>query len=780
MSNNSKRRGMHPLITFMLGFLLALIIFVGAIAGIVMYVINYKLDDIEANKEVDSDGNTIYKFINADPDNGGAETVMDLITKLIELTSDEKLTLAKMELLLPVTSIISDGLGGAFEEYLGVEVNDMRDVVLTELGDYLQDKMMDVRPAKLLSSIGGTVDDNPIIDIVLNGKEADYVENGEEKYPVYYDIYNLVDGEYVRDIGDNKSYENEVFAFNGEWEPLLSQNGESYRLYYFHYRSANYITVRGEDGKFSFMTDYNYSNCVSELSHLTGNYYYGANGELVEVSPITLGSFADGSAFDALYDIRIIDLLEEDSANEELTQKILGGMTLGELMDGSVDFKEIMNGLEVISVMDVNPDNNIMMYLAYGVKGVFDDGRGNYACEYTLEDGTTVRCEIVTEEGEKGLVVTDVYYNGENGEQIKVPPTLVGEIGDRLENITYELALSDLIKINEPDDTNNNSIMYFLAYSVTDVVKADGEDYSYKGIYHLENGDSVPCYLVARGGEIVSVYYYEEGEMKSVKRTVIAQTSSQISRLKSTLKISDMVTIAKDNRLLKAVADSTIDGLPDAINNISVNEIYADSIYSPKADGEEGAKPYLAVSESEIVQATEYNPDYIYYTLSGGKYVLASTTGKLLSEEEYNGFEKQLYTAGEGKILFDKSYVYYVEIDGKTVLADEGFGRGKVNTFAEGVYYTYGCPNALWKILLCTDDGEGNRNEIVYSVNNMTQMIKNVTANTHTTSMFELNEAGIIKMEYSDLIKPVDANGTRVGDLTLSQVLSLFLTMLGS
>ena len=64
---DTSRRGMSPVLAFILGVLFAFIVLAGAIAGGVYFALTYKLDNIAANK--DEDGNYIY--IIAYPDIGG-------------------------------------------------------------------------------------------------------------------------------------------------------------------------------------------------------------------------------------------------------------------------------------------------------------------------------------------------------------------------------------------------------------------------------------------------------------------------------------------------------------------------------------------------------------------------------------------------------------------------------------------------------------------------------------------------------------------------------------
>ena len=96
---------MNPVLAFFLGFLFALILIGGTVGIAVAVALNYKLDKISANK--DSEGNYIY--INADSENGGASTVLDLVKKITSLSKNYKnVTLGEAEELLPVIGKLTD------------------------------------------------------------------------------------------------------------------------------------------------------------------------------------------------------------------------------------------------------------------------------------------------------------------------------------------------------------------------------------------------------------------------------------------------------------------------------------------------------------------------------------------------------------------------------------------------------------------------------------------------------------------------------------------------
>ena len=140
-NNNTRRRGFSPLLAFFLGLLFGIIILIGAVAGAVIFALNYKLDNIAQNK--DEEGNYIY--VNADPESGGVSNVLELVKKVTELAGDSSsLTLGQVEQLLPVTNKLTDGLYNALEQYIEVDREEVKAVRFSALGDYFKDKVMEV------------------------------------------------------------------------------------------------------------------------------------------------------------------------------------------------------------------------------------------------------------------------------------------------------------------------------------------------------------------------------------------------------------------------------------------------------------------------------------------------------------------------------------------------------------------------------------------------------------------------------------------------------------
>jgi hypothetical protein len=125
--------------------------------------------------------------------------------------------------------------------------------------------------------------------------------------------------------------------------------------------------------------------------------------------------------------------------------------------------------------------------------------------------------------------------------------------------------------------------------------------------------------------------------------------------------------------------------------------------------------------------------------------------------------------------------VYYTYVDGEAKI----FGNVTESEFVDDTYYTYGSPSAVWKLLLYTTaDGENVSKESVISVNDITKLVNNVTANIKKTTMRELVEAKIVDMSESDLeLKLPYTDKTTyeieysqpIGDMTLSELINFIL-----
>ena len=165
---NSNRRGMNPVLAFFLGFLLAIVLIGGTIGIAVAVVLNYKIDKISANK--DSEGN--YIFINADADNGGASTVLDLVKKISALSKDYKnLTLGEAKELMPVLGKLTDKLNDALSDFVALEENEIEDQKIGELETFVKGLAERIDVARL---IGARADNEILVYLCYGVYKLDY------------------------------------------------------------------------------------------------------------------------------------------------------------------------------------------------------------------------------------------------------------------------------------------------------------------------------------------------------------------------------------------------------------------------------------------------------------------------------------------------------------------------------------------------------------------------------------------------------------------------------
>ena len=392
---------------------------------------------------------------------------------------------------------------------------------------------------------------------------------------------------------------------------------------------------------------------------------------------------------------------------------------------------------------------------------LFDADCAGYSGNYYYEDGVKTVVNPVTIgtitssenafEPLNRVLIVDLIDN---------PDDMIVEI---LGDVTLGALLNDNVNIEERvknleissilDIDPESVIMSYFGYGLTDVKQRPGEALTYTAqctVDDVKREVTVEC--AQRGSEkyITRVYYFDGGDEIEVSGTKVGDVSARIDGVTKEIKIGSLMNIGEDepNSVLKAIANSTVSSLSEDLAAISINELYADTIYG---DGEN-------VELKEAVQ-------------SG---------------------------ASSGQIDFDESYLYYVETDGAYKLVktdnDDGSDNGKLtgaefaSGTAEGItYYTYGAPNELWKLLVIERTGDGGENitERAYSLNNITDMIDNITSNMEYSTLRNLSNAGVLNFEDpSDLEKQVPIqiddgpSQTALGDLTIPQAITALLDII--
>lgn len=422
MSKKGGSKVVTAIIAFILGFVFALLVIVGSVFGVYFYVSTTDLDSLFNTlgiKNRDEEGN--YVYVNTEE----AKTLGELFTALqsrlfADGTFNLGLNIDELESVLPIVqSTLAKSLYPMLGNYADIDWDEFESTSLSELPMFLNNAMMDVRPAKLLSTMGmeGLVGEeaNPLVRALLAGAEFEYsyyYPDGADgqylKFPVYFDsyVYNDTLGDYYRvesvggmdafPTGLDKGllYDTEISDENGNriynlyYSPVNFNNGyitdpalapeapdgataeeiaampiyaEGTRFYAVNYDETADIYILDAQSGMEYLYDYGMHNYDR-----TGNFYYDNQGEEIQIKPVSLRSFADpDEVFKPLYSTRITEIMQGD-----VISSLFGRHSVGELLDQKIDIDECVNGLELSKVVAIDPEQSMMAYIGYGLKNV--------------------------------------------------------------------------------------------------------------------------------------------------------------------------------------------------------------------------------------------------------------------------------------------------------------------------------------------------------------------------------------------------------------------------
>lgn len=532
-------------LSFFLGVLIGIILVIGAVGGAVALVLYADLDTVFNTVKLenkDKDGNYIY--INTDTEAGGVKNGMELIMEVYSYATDiQNKSIGEVEKLLPVTKSLVDQVYDALGEYAEIDKDVLLAKKFSEFPNYVSDVIMDIKPATLLDKFNINMGDGMVgmlVDALVNGSESKYVEVDGTKYPVWYE-------------------ERAVAAY-------AAGGTDENRIYFYTVGNVSYVVEKTDDG-------YTATNAVhqgGENAKLTGNYYYengDETGDRIVAEHVTIRTFTSNDALaNSLNGLYIDELL---GIGEGIITDILGDISVGDIVGGKVDFDEKINGIQVPSLIDIDPDSSIMAYLGYGLSGVTAASGSAYSHTGTI-DGSTV---YITTEGKK---ITGVYSDSALRE--KVIGTTVKTIGDRIDGINVAVFMD--IK---PDD----SILMYLGYGVTGV-KGSGDNWT--ATYKTAGGESKTCNVVAADGKVTKVYYMDGGNEVEIKPTGVNDIGDRISGITDVLVITDLMDVAPDSPIMMYLGY----GVTGVTENTAGGKYTHTAIYD---DGSENGVPAYIVAE---------------------------------------------------------------------------------------------------------------------------------------------------------------------------------------
>lgn len=492
-------------------------------------------------------------------------------------------------------------------------------------------------------------------------------------------------------------------------------------------------------------------------------------------------------------------------------EKIISSADGKELKGATVsEISEIADNLSVTVLIDVKPDDAIMSYIGYGITNLREEsgsigGREyDHVGKYAAEGGESVVCYVAS--AADGKISSAWYMQG--GVATDIFATTVNTLSDRVTTLTENLTIGGVADI-----TADNAIMAYMGYGVTNLVAAEGEDYSYTGKYKTADGAIFDCFVRTVTDEngkekIVAVWYEDGGERVYPDGTPVNGISDRIDGIKKDLTLGEIMgsSLTEEDKILWALRHSTVESLGDdvgqlylsdvididenssnilkqlkntkiddlstAIDEITIQSIYAEEIYAS-----------YVVSEEYVAQAK-------YYVLNDeGKYVPAGENGRITEEEwlaSVNGgsSDPDAATYYSFTIITAKSYnaeyLYYVSDGNGGYLLVNGTGKLTDEQIAswgtDGVtYFTYGSAQGLWKLILYVDGAES-----VYTINNFHNMIRHAAKNINGATLYELVDADILESsEGFDKYLYVGGQPYEkcLGDMTLAELIKAVVSI---
>ncbi len=584
------------LIAFLLGFIFAILVEVGAIVGVYFYVTRTDLDNIFQTigiQNKDEDGNYIY--INTDNENGGAQNLGELLSLLQGYLYSEGSSAMDYPVLgksfdeignlLPITQkLLAEKLYPAVEQFVDIDWEEFEKKPISEIPQFLSDSVMDIRPAKLLGKVGmdGLVgeDANVMVKALLAGAEFDYAQTTSGlKFPVYYDeyVYNSSLSRYYREeaVNNQQAYPADLS------EDLLFKTGtqnddneDIYRLYYIpcsvsggglsdarlcedgetiYEQDTSFYVVRRHNTKkeyeliledeYKYLSDYGLHNMDR-----TGNFYYTNGGEELQIYPVTIRSFSDSEeVFKPLYSVSVTEVVGD--GENHVIGELFGSLSIGELMDGKADFDEMVGNLSLPQVINVDPEQSIMAYIGYGITNIKHSEVSGCDYEgYVKVDGVSTPCFITYElKGEPAhRAINRVWYYGDDGKVQEVEGTKVKEVA----NLASDLEISALLDVKADD-----AIISYLGYGLTGVVKNAGVGYTHTGTCEIEEDEvkkQVSCFIdTDEDGRITQVWYVgDDGENHLVSGTTVNKISDRVSGIMDNIAITDVMDVEWDNAIM--------------------------------------------------------------------------------------------------------------------------------------------------------------------------------------------------------------------------------------
>lgn len=611
------------IISFLLGFLFAIIVEVAAVFGVYTFVMNSNINTVMAKLGIP---NTDDRYVNTDKDNGGVSTLKELLggIKGLVYENGEFALVGKsfddISNLVPATQLLLNQVYKVTDEYLELDHELFESSPMSDLAQVLSDSIMNVKTAALMEKLGIEAvvgnEADLVVKSLITGAETDYVtiEGSGLKLPVLYDYYikDEESGSYSRvDYGGMDRPVDGVGALpanlRGREELFLSDSGnitdgeKSFARYMLCYVPCK-ITANGVEE-----AEYSVGECTDEHDGKTYKFQiveYGADTDFIAVRAETR-------------------LNEEE---EYVTEYVL-------------DYDAVYAALNADSTGASDRFTGYSYYEPYA--------RQYYYTEYNT---TSSKCELKTVNGKNyfrdsqdkmvqldALTLTDIIVDpyapldsvlvtevmGKDNKLAKIfGSTTLGPLlrGEGVDEIIDNLEVGDFLDNVSPD----NKLMCYIAHRISNLrLNPDG---TYSAVYD-KDGD-MECEVTVRLDTNGYIYDVKDGE----------------GNLKPSVKVNDLVAMA-ENMPLTVLMDINVDEpimvyLGYGVSGLK-SEAGGDYSYVGEVTLEGESEPRKCYIATETNGEKEEVVSIWYLDGNGGRVSVKSTKVNKVSER-VNGFADDL------------------------------------------------------------------------------------------------------------------------------------------
>ncbi len=815
------------IIAFLLGFIFAILVEVGAIFGVYWFVVNKDLDTVMATIGInnkDDDGNNIY--INTDTENGGVSNLKELISgvKGLVFENGELAIVGKsfddINHLIPATQKLLDAFYGIADDYIEIDHREFESNPLMNLAQVLSESVMNVKTAPLLEKLGVLGDDpNLLVKTLVMGSECDYAavtysdgrRDGELKLPVMYDYFMNSDGEYFRiDYSGNDA---NVEGYGGRFERLsedwlcdagtFEDNGTEYERKILYYVPCK-VTQNGIE-----QADYSAGEVTKEDD----------NGKTYKFQPIEYG---EDTVFIAV---------KPNDGKFTLDYAAISAST----DDCSYDAQFARN-----YYYTEKDENERWLLKTYSGKNYFRDSEN----KLVQLDALTLY-DIIADPFSPldSILVADVMQGDSNIKKIFGTTTLGSLLrGEGIDEIINDLEVSTFLS----DVSPSNKVMCYIAYKISDL-QSNGDN-TYTAVYDKDGEDEqiVTVKLDIDGRYIAEVVGADGSEIDGVK-------VKDVAALANNMPITVLMDVSVDEPIMAYLAYG-VTGIKE--QNVGEGFRYAGKI---NVGGEE-RECYIATEESggsENITAVVYYDDEGNRVVVGGTKVNnvgdrvngfadALTVGDVLnldgSESPMLGaikdtrlsqmanrieeltvrevmdadkieesailrqlkdhklteltsaidelyiqmvYAEEVYKVGKNAepalaTEYNAEWLYYVKEGEAFILdhtqadaltdeteKDDALGHLTEQQFNAGTFYTYGEAKGMWRLVLYK-----NGKEKAYTMNNFNNMVAACADSVNDATLSELAKAGVVNATDAQLnkkIKLVNQYVNADGELTSNE-----------